>query len=173
MKIKYTILIFLFTFFVNAQVKNIIEKKGDNSDNIYRLNEDKEMDNAIINAKKSLLQFDIALKSNDAQLKHFCLKKSFKTQMGDEHIWIRSIMYSNKLKKYIGILGNEPLYAKDVKKDDIIEIDIEEITDWSYLEENKSERYKLIGGFTTRVLVSRMSISERIDFDTNSGLIIE
>lgn len=96
MKIRYTILIFLFTFFVNAQVKNIIEKKGDNSDNIYRLGEDKEMDNAIINAKKSLSQFDISLKSNDTQLKHFCLKKSFKTQMGDEHIWIRSIMYSNR-----------------------------------------------------------------------------
>ncbi|WP_310556066.1 DUF2314 domain-containing protein [Flavobacterium sp.] len=173
MKIGYTILIFLITIFVNAQVKNIIEKKADNYENIYKLNDDKEMDNAIINAKESLSKFDISLKSNDTILKHFCLKKAFKTPMGDEHIWIESIMYSTKLEKYIGILGNEPLYVKNVKKGDIIEIDIDEISDWSYLEGNKSKGYKLIGGFTTRLLVSRMSKSERIDFDTNSGLIIE
>ena len=173
MKIRYTFLIFFFTIFVNAQVKNIIEKKGDNSNDVYRLDEDKEMDNAIICAKKSLSQFDIALKSNDTILKHFCLKKPFKTPMGEEHIWISSIMYSTKLKKYIGILGNEPLYAKNIKKDDIIEIDIDEISDWSYLEVNKSNHYKLIGGYTTRLLVSRMSKSERKDFDENSGLIIE
>ena len=51
-----------------------------------------------------------------------------------------------------------------VKQDDIVEIELSEISDWMYFEGNV-----LKGGSTIRLLRDRMSEKDRINFDKESG----
>lgn len=66
--------------------------------------------------------------------------------------------------KYSGIINNIPAFTKLVKQDDIVEIELSEISDWMYFEGNV-----LKGGSTIRLLRDRMSEKDRINFDKESG----
>lgn len=124
---------------------------------------DTEMNNAIETAKQTLDSFDYAFKNNSRIFTFFGLKKRFKENQIIEHVWIGNIQIKNG--KYIGIIDNIPEKIKNVKLGDTVKIDKRDISDWMYIKNSK-----LYGGYTTRLLVKRMSKKEREQFDKESGL---
>ena len=147
----------------NSQKK--VERE--NEPTIYNVqDDDKEMNEAMKTAQKTLANFDDAFKKNNDSNVYFSLKKRFEEDNIIEHIWIGNLKYENG--KYIGIVGNLPEKLKSVKLDDTVEIERKDITDWMYIINSK-----LYGGYTVRLLRNRMTESERQKFDSENGLIIE
>ena len=142
-----------------------IEREG--KPTIYSVtDEDTEMNEAVTTAKQTLDKFNAALSSSNPDFIDFALKMRFDTPKGGEHIWVSHVTLKNN--KYYGVIDNFPESTTDVKVGDTIQIVNDNISDWMYVE-NK----KLRGGFTIRVLRNRMTESERDQFDTGNGLIIE
>lgn len=167
MKKIITILILLFVTTINAQVKNRIERNDKNaSTKVYRVqNQDLEMEEAINLAKLTFHEFEAALKSENTNFANFLIKKGFESDKGEEYLWISNIMINKNKNNYVGIVANEPLYTKVVKAGDIVEISNEDVGDWMYLENNVVK-----GGYTLKLLRSRMSEKERNQFDRESHL---
>ena len=115
---------------------------------------------------KTLDKFNEALKSGKPDFEYFALKTRFNTPNGGEHIWVSNIIL--KEGKYFGVIDNLPESTTDVKLGDTIQIKNDNITDWMYI-----DNQKLRGGYTLRVLRNRMTETERKQFDSDSGLIIE
>ncbi|MBD0724617.1 hypothetical protein B6A10_05445 [Flavobacterium sp. L1I52] len=157
--------ILLLSFFIIFFGCNTKKIERENEPDIYEVqSSDVEMNQAIENAKKTLDSFDIAFKNNSRVFTFFSLKKRFEENGNIEHIWIGNIQ-GFKDEKYKGVIDNLPEIIKNVKLGDTVEINKNEISDWMYLKNSK-----LHGGYTIRLLVKRMSKSERNDFETNSGI---
>lgn len=125
----------------------------------YTVNsDDAEMNKATEKAKQTLYQFDLALKIKTDSQNNFSLKVRFPIKDGGEQLWIDDIYIENG--NYIGVVGNRPYWVKEIKLGDTIKVNKPDISDWMYLENNI-----LRGGYTTRLLRSRMSSSERKEFD--------
>jgi uncharacterized protein YegJ (DUF2314 family) len=125
------------------------------------------MNEAIARANFTLKEFDSALFSDNPYYNSFSLKVKFPYGEGNfEHIWLKEI--TKKKGKYEGIVNNEPEYISNLKFDDTIKINLENISDWMYLDNDI-----LRGGFTTRLLRKRMSESERSQFDSSHFYKIE
>lgn len=175
LKIKKILFFPFLTAFVFCQSQKIStgkaneepSKKFENS--VYNVdNDDKEMSNAIEKAKTTFPEFEKAIASKNPNYKNFSLKKAFKSPSGDEQIWIAFVVKRPNSTKYVGIIGNEPLFTKEVKFDDIVELEPEEATDWMYSDGNI-----IRGAYTLHVLRDRMSADERKAFDAESGFVFE
>jgi uncharacterized protein YegJ (DUF2314 family) len=127
---------------------------------------DPEMNEAIATAKRSLHNFDVALTSADSTLSGFAIKQAFRTDNGQEHIWISSI--SKQGNSYSGIVDNVPQSIEGLEVDDTVVIDTTLMSDWMYVDHDT-----LKGAYTLRVLRDRMTPEEREQFDQETGLIIE
>jgi uncharacterized protein YegJ (DUF2314 family) len=68
----------------------------------------------------------------------------------------------------IGFVGNVPDKIKNLTIGQKITIDQDNISDWMYLDSNI-----LVGGFTVRVLFSRMSDAEKKQFESENQIIIK
>jgi uncharacterized protein YegJ (DUF2314 family) len=68
------------------------------------------------------------------------------------------------LNKYAGTVNSPPVYTKEVKHDEVVEIEKNEISDWIYFDNGI-----LQGGYTIRILRDRMTKEERKEFDEKSG----
>ena len=129
--------------------------------------EDLSMNVAINNAKKTIEQFDQALKSNSSAYTDFAVKKKYKTaDGGGEHMWIAVINLING--NYKGFVNNDAEKTNEVKYGDTVIVRKEEITDWMYLDNNA-----LRGGYTIREIRNRMNKEERIKMDKELGFTIE
>lgn len=149
--------------------KNKTEQRKTFENAVYEVDiENKEMLNAVIMAKNTFSEFELAIKSNHPDFKNFTLKKPFESPEGDEHLWIKEIMFYAKKNKYVGIIADVPMHTEKVKMNDIVEIDKNEISDWMYFENNVVK-----GGYTLRVLRNNMTAEDRKLFDTESGYLFE
>lgn len=149
----------------NNNQTNKTERNGEPT--IYHVtNIDAEMNDAIKTANQTLDKFNEALKSGNPNFGYFALKTRFNSSNGGEHIWVSSITLKDN--KYFGIVDNLPASTTDVKLDDTIEIKNANISDWMYI-----DNQKLRGGYTVRLLRSRMTEQERKQFDEGNGIIIE
>ena len=128
--------------------------------------DDKEMNDAIEKAKKTLNKFRSAISSNNGDLSSFSLKARFETPEGVEHIWVSGISIKNN--EYYGTVSNVPANIPSIKEGDLIKVPKEIISDWMYV-----DSVKLVGGYTLRLLRKRMTEKERKAFDAQTGLIIE
>lgn len=168
MNYQTTILIFFFSLLIscNESKSDKIVKRKDQPD-VHILKNDSEMNTAIDNARKTIVDFEKAITSKNPNYYHFALKKRFKIgESGGEHIWISNIGYQNN--KYYGIVDNLPNSTTAVQLGDTIEIPLEDITDWLYVDKNTVK-----GAYTTRVLRKRTTEQERKKMDSESGLIFE
>ncbi len=166
MKTKILIIIFLVGL-ISCKNKQVNKIQRDGEPTIYTVEEnDVEMNEAIEKAKQSLDIFKAALLSNDKDYEYFALKMRFKTPDGGEHIWLNNIKFKDN--QYFGIVNNFPESTTEVEIGDTIQIRMDDISDWMYLDKNK-----LCGGYTIRVLRDRMTVEERQDFDKENDMIIE
>lgn len=130
--------------------------------------DDKEMLMSIEMAKKTFSEFEKAIKSENPNFKNFTLKKAYESTEGDEYLWIKSVVFYAEKNKYVGIVADTPLYTKKVKFDEIVEVDEKEISDWMYFQDNVVK-----GGYTLRLLRSRMTDEDRKLLDKESGYVFE
>lgn len=127
---------------------------------------DREMKAASAKAREELSAFDAALNSGDSRYSHFALKQSFKMQGGREEVWISDI--TKKDGAYHGFLFNNPLHIKNIEKGDHVVVDKNAIADWMYV-----ERDTLRGGYTKRLLRSRLNEADRVKFDRETAYVVE
>lgn len=147
--------------------KQTIRTEREGEPTIYSVQEeDAEMNAAIQMASTTLQQFKNALQSRNTEYYDFNLKSRFESPDGGEHIWISDITLKDD--KFYGVVANLPESTTEVSLGDTIQIANENISDWMYV-----ENQKLHGGYTIRLLRSRMTESERKQFDEESGWIIE
>lgn len=163
MKIKgflYTLLVSFF--FIQCNKTKKIEREGE-PDVHQTDNFDKEMNDAMKKAQKTLPDFEKALQSYNPKFSNFTIKKEYQTKEGTEHIWISEIVKQGD--KFYGYAENVPVSIEEVKLGDIVEIPKNKISDWMYFDDGKAR-----GGYTIRVFRSRMSQDEQHQFDENFGV---
>lgn len=159
------LLLCLFILACNNDPKVI---KRDGEPDISQVDgDDKKMNKAIDEARKTLSQFDEALNSKDSLIESLAIKARFDTpDGGGEHIWLTDIV--KKDGHYSGMIGNLPSSTTVVKLGETVAIPDDRISDWMYVQDGK-----LKGGYTIRVLRDQMSDAEKKVFDEENGLIIE
>lgn len=162
MKIKALVVLIIFCC---ISCKNSDKVERENEPTIYNVeSNDKEMSEAIKKANQTLNEFNSALQNPKIEVKS--MKVKFEYPNGNEHIWLSNIEYKDG--KYWGVLDNEPEYITEYKIGDKIEVDNSKISDWMYLKNGK-----LFGGYTIKLLRSRMTENEKDQFDAESGMQID
>src|SRR5207249_3857757 len=113
------------------------------------------MNAAIEKAKATVDDFVRAFHAQKADTRDYFVKKPYRTPPGEmEHIWIAVLEEENGVMK--GRVANEAEETREVKAGQIVSLKVSEITDWKY-----QEGRKLVGGFTIRYFVEKMSPKER------------
>jgi len=127
---------------------------------------DDEMLAAAAQAQSTLDVFTMALDEPDPALE-FMIKARFPILGSDrhyEHLWVEQITYDGDI--FTGVIADVPIYIQRISYLDIVRVAREDITDWMIIEDGRVN-----GGYTLRVLRSRMSPQERKQFDSENGLI--
>jgi uncharacterized protein YegJ (DUF2314 family) len=134
-------------------------------------NEDPEMNQAILKSRQTFDRFFDALTSNDTSNSSFAVKYPFRQDVqptngpvSNEHIWLSPVIIQGD--KICGIINNQPEYTDKVKMGDTVKIDRSLISDWNY-----TRNGKLMGGYSIRLLVSRMTVEEKVNFQAQTGII--
>jgi uncharacterized protein YegJ (DUF2314 family) len=136
-------------------------KEGNNYAHVE--SEDAAMNAAIEKAKATAEDFVRAFHAQKPGTKDYFVKKPYRTPAGEmEHMWIE-VMEENKgvLK---GRVANEAEETREVKVGQTVSLKISEISDWKY-----QDGKKLVGGFTIRYFVEKMSPKEREAFLNEAG----
>ena len=116
--------------------------------------DDVEMNEAISSAQESLSHYWSIYENRNNGESNFALKVRIEDEMGNvEHFWAVDIRKQDG--KIFGVIDNEPVYVKTVEYGQEIEIPDKDISDWTYVKDNKT-----YGGFTIRVLLDRISKEE-------------
>lgn len=125
--------------------------------------EDQAMSAAIIKAKESTTDFVRAFHEQQPGTKDFYVKKPYPTpSKNNEHMWIEVAAEKNGVIS--GVIANVAEETREVKLGDAVTVKVSEISDWRYLNSNK-----LVGGYTIRYFVDKMSPEERTEFLKKAG----
>lgn len=158
-----SILFFALAGCTSQPEPDVIVKRDGKPDMVRSSSEDAEMNKAVKTAQQSVGKFISALKSPQAGQSNFAVKKPFPTDNGNEHIWLSELAFDGK--NFRGRVNNDPVDVRNVKVGDTVTVGKTEISDWNY-----TDKGKLIGGYTIRVLYNRMPESEKRDFRAQTGL---
>jgi uncharacterized protein YegJ (DUF2314 family) len=116
--------------------------------------DDSEMNEAISAAQQSLNHFWSIYDNPKSGEEEFALKVKIEDKLGNvEHFWTVDIKKEDG--KILGVIDNDPVYVKTVEYGQEIEIPEKDISDWTYIKDNKT-----YGGFTIRVLLDRIPKQE-------------
>lgn len=86
--------------------------------------------------------------------------------MSTRNIWTTPVRI--EAGKYYGTLDNEPYQIKKYVVGDEINIPVDQISDWMYVDDGK-----LVGGYTLRVVRDSLTEEQRKEFDTTIPFKIE
>lgn len=127
---------------------------------------DRALRGAVEKARESLGFFLAALKAKKPDSVNFAVKKCFIDGDKVEHIWIGDVTWDGKV--FHGRVDNKPLDVTNLHLAQHVTVAPEDVTDWMFVKEGK-----LMGGFTTRVLYSRLSPEEKAQFRKQAEFSIE
>lgn len=137
------------------------------TDNLYSTDKsDQLMNQAMEIARKTFPKFDSAFESGKYDKDKFSIKVKFSHSDGNEYIWLTDI--SKTGGHYWGVVSDTPRMTKEVKLGDRPEINDNDVVDWLYGKDSI-----LHGGFTLRLIYSRMSKKERDEEKTSFPYRIE
>lgn len=111
---------------------------------------DPEMVAAEKKARETVGEFTTALK-NAKPDQVFLVKKRFVEGDEAEVMWLVDVKFVDG--KFVGLLGNNPGKLKNVKRGGQASVPLDEISDWSIMEEGKETR----GGYTIAVMLKRQA----------------
>lgn len=136
-------------------------KEGDNYTHVE--SDDAAMNAAIDEAKSIVSDFIQVFHAQKSGAKDFYVKKPYKTPSGQmEHMWIEVQEEQDGVLK--GHIANEAEETREVKIGQAVSLKSAEISDWKY-----QDGEKLVGGFTIRYFVKKMSPKEREAFLKEAG----
>lgn len=118
-----------------------------------------EMGDAIDQARASMQDFFKAFENPQPGQTGFSIKARFDDDSSSEHIWLADLDFSTR--PATGLVANEP-QIESVSYMERVPFLPDQITDWMYLEHGR-----LIGGFTTRVLLRASKRGGLLDLLTN------
>lgn len=125
--------------------------------------DDAAMNSAIARAKATSGAFVQAFHADRQDTHEFYVKKPYRTPSGgQEHMWIRVTDEHGGVLQ--GVVANDAESTHEVKLGQQVSLVISEISDWKY-----QEGKKLIGGFTIRYFIDRLSPQEREAFLKDAG----
>jgi uncharacterized protein YegJ (DUF2314 family) len=131
---------------------------------IYWSNPNTAMEAAVKQAQDTVQDFLIAYRAQKPETKNFFVKKPYPTPRGSfEHMWIEVKGEADGV--FEGVVSNDAEETKAVKVGQTVKVKTNEISDWKY-EDGK----KLMGGYTIRYFIKKMSPSERAAFLKEQGL---
>lgn len=107
----------------------------------------KEMDEAIAKAKKTVDKFIQVLESGEGE--NFAVKAPIKDGEDVEHFWITDVTF--KKDKFTGRIGNDPGIVSNVEIGQKWTIAKDEISDWMFMRDSKMH-----GNYTMRPLLKTM-----------------
>lgn len=145
-------LVMLMTACGNRPDKRYSDKAADN---LYSTDKDDlPMNQAMKTANQQFSKFDSAFESERYDKDKFSIKVRFSHDHGNEYIWLTEIAKVGG--HYWGVVSDTPRMTKQVKLGDRPEINDNDVVDWLYGKDSI-----LHGGFTLRLIFSRMSKEER------------
>jgi uncharacterized protein YegJ (DUF2314 family) len=112
--------------------------------------EDKQMDKAVSEARKTLRVFIAALQHPSSTQHDFQVKKPFVQGEMVEHIWLSEVSYHGG--HFHGHVDNKPRDIEGLKYHDLVSVNADELTDWAFVDDGK-----LVGGYTIRLLYNELS----------------
>jgi uncharacterized protein YegJ (DUF2314 family) len=110
--------------------------------------DDPKMKAAVQEARKSWTQFEKAFTKRAANTESFNVKFPFPAKDRQEFMWVE--VTSIKDNMVIGKLGNDPVWATNLKIGDEVTMRISELADWMYLQDGE-----MVGGFSVKVLLEK------------------
>lgn len=136
-------------------------KEGANYQDVR--DDDAAMNAAIAKAKSTSADFVAAFHAQKPDAREFSVKKPYPTPSGSqEHMWIDVTDETGGVLK--GIVANEAEETRAVTNGQKVTLNISEISDWKYIDGKK-----LVGGYTIRYFLERMSPKEREELLKNGG----
>ena len=127
---------------------------------------DRAVERAVRNARRSLGFFVAALKAKKPGDTGFEVKKGFIDGNNVEHLWIGDLSYDGT--NFHGRINNKPLDVHNVQLGQKVTVAPREVSDWMFVKNGK-----LVGGYTTRVLYARLSPKDRAEFDKEADFKIQ
>lgn len=157
----FTLLVFLAVF--PGCDSRELDRDEKDANYVHVKEDDAAMNAAIARAKATFPQFVAALKSPKPSYRGFGVKKPYATPSGgQEHMWIEDVKESNGA--FEGTIANDAYDTLLVKNGQRVRFAADEISDWKYLDNNV-----LVGGFTIRYFVDRMSQKEKQELEKEAG----
>lgn len=156
-------LLLLSTLLIGCRPEGMqsIKREGKPDINMVK-QDDPEMNAAIAKGQQTLPEFVKALRSPRPTMEGVSVKAKFEDINGNEHMWVAEPTWDGKAIS--GLLANDPHWVKTVKRGDPVTVPASDISDWKYVENGK-----LIGGYTLRLLMQRMSPAERAEVENSGG----
>jgi uncharacterized protein YegJ (DUF2314 family) len=127
---------------------------------------DHEMNEAMAKARDTLEEFERRLANPSPKQSMAIIKGRFTEGDLVEHMWLGQIEVTPD--GYRGVLGNDPYELTTVKAGETLELPRAQVSDWIVVDDGK-----LVGGYTMRLLRSRLPEGERAAFDAQNGIRIE
>jgi uncharacterized protein YegJ (DUF2314 family) len=123
---------------------------------------DKEMRQAVREARKNVGTFITALQHPTARQHDFEVKKPFIQGDIKEHIWLSNVTFSGN--RFHGYVDNTPKEIKGLKLGQRVSVNPNEISDWAYIDSGT-----LVGGYTIRVLCASCdpAVKARVEHEGN------
>jgi uncharacterized protein YegJ (DUF2314 family) len=138
-------------------------RSGDTENYVHVADDDKEMEAAVAKAVATTNDFMTAFRAQKQGTKNFCLKKPYPTPNGSsEHMWIEISAEGDGVFK--GTVANKAEETTKVKMGQQVFVRLDEISDWKY-----EEGGKIVGGYTIRYFLNKMSPQERKKVLEQSG----
>ena len=116
--------------------------------------DDPEMNRAIERARTEVPAFVARLEKPQPGDADFAFKAAVKDGERTEHFWLEGVRHETG--HLVGTIANDPEFVRTVKLGDQRRVPLKEISDWMFVSHGR-----LVGGYTTRVLINRLGENER------------
>ena len=123
--------------------------------------EDVEMNTAISVAQASITNFLAAFRNPQTNQQYFLVKGKFTAGEVVEHIWVADLRYDGGV--FHGVIANEPQSISGLGFKQPVAVPLGRISDWMFVQDGK-----LMGGFTSRLLRTRMTAQRRQEADAQN-----
>src|ERR1700730_4665621 len=124
------------------------------------------MHRAVIEARKTVGKFIVALKHPAPGQQDFEVKKPFVQGDQVEHIWLSDVRFVGN--HFEGQIDNQPRKLQGLKLDQLVSVKPKEISDWLYIDNGK-----LVGGYTVRAHYNELSPQQKREFDRDADFKME
>lgn len=126
--------------------------------------DDEKMAAAMRKARATLEGFLALARKPKPSMSGFTVKVPLIAAGGHEYVWLYPFRV-DRSERIVGVIGNTPIEAKQHRKGEILTFPQSAVVDWAYV-----DRGRMMGNFTTCVLVEREPAAEAEAFKAAEGL---